>query len=98
VLEEDPGNAEALIATGGIHHDTNQPIEALAMLMRAEKVAPDNAEVEARLGHLLWVTFHDGPRALPHLKKALDLAPNSRAAPDLRALETQAAAAAGTAP
>jgi len=98
VLDDEGDNAEALIAVGGIHHDTNQPMEALATLMHAEQVSPDNAEVEARLGHLLWVTFHDGAAALPHLRKALDLAPNSPAAADLSAWATQAAAASGKTP
>ncbi|MBI3449947.1 MAG: glycosyltransferase family 39 protein [Acidobacteria bacterium] len=98
VLDDEGDNAEALIAVGGIHHDTNQPMEALSTLMRAEQVSPDNAEVEARLGHLLWVTFHDGAAALPHLRKALDLAPNSPAAADLSAWATQAGAASGKTP
>jgi tetratricopeptide (TPR) repeat protein len=98
VLEDDPLNEEALIATGGIQHDTNQPIEALSMLLRAESVDPNNAEVEARLGHLFWVTFHDGAKALPRLRKALELAPNSPAAADLSAFATAAAAATGLTP
>jgi len=98
VMDDDSMNAEALIATGGIYHDTNQPIEALAILLRAETAEPDNAEIEARLGHLFWVTFHDGAKALPHLRKALELAPNSPMAAQLSDLATQAAAATGLTP
>ncbi len=93
VLDEDPRNAAALVATGGIYHDTRQPIEALTTLRRAVEVDPNNAEVQARLGHLYWIVFRDGGRALPHLRRALELAPRSKAAADLSALAAEIAAA-----
>jgi tetratricopeptide (TPR) repeat protein len=98
VLEEDPRNAEALAAAGAAYHDTNQPMEALQTLLKAESADPDNAEVQARLGHLYWVVFHAGDKALPHLRKALELDPTGPAAPGLSAMASQIAAATGLAP
>jgi tetratricopeptide (TPR) repeat protein len=97
VVEEDPRNPDALAAMGAIHHDTHKPIEALETLLRAEMADPSNPEVQARLGHLYWFTFKDGAQALPHLRRALEMAPNSAAAPRLSALVAEIDAA-GAAP
>lgn len=98
VLEDDPRNAVALATTGAIWHDTNKPMEALETLLKAESVDPENPEVHARLGHLYWVVFHDGEKALPHIRKALELAPQNPAAASLSAMASDIAAKTGLTP
>lgn len=86
VLEEDPDHPAALATIGAIHHDINQPWQALQALTRAKQVDPRNAEVWARLGHLYWFVYESPANALAHLQRALELAPDSPAAPRIRAL------------
>lgn len=98
VLVDDPRNAEALAVTGAIHHDLDQPMRALKVLLMAEMADPENPEVHARLGHLFWFVFHDGEKALPHLRKAVDLAPSSPVSENLRNLAEGISAATGVSP
>lgn len=100
VLEEEPDNAAALAARGAIHQDINQPWQALQFLGRAVLADPRNPEVHARLGHLYWYVYESPGKALFHLRRALELAPNAQVAPQLRALvqQIEATAGAGAAP
>ncbi len=98
VLDDDPRDAEALAVSGAIHHELDHPMRALQILMRAEAVNPANREVQARLGHLYWFVFEDGARALPHLRKALELDPTAPDARNLSALVAQISAATGLTP
>lgn len=86
VLDEDPENPAALATKGAIHHDINQPWQALQVLSKAKRVDPRNAEVQARLGHLYWFVYESPSQALIHLRRALELEPASPAAPRIRAL------------
>ena len=92
VLDEDPRNIDALVMMGGIYHDTRQPMPALETLLRAQAVDPKNAEVQARLGHLYWFVSRDAEKALEHLRRAIEIAPDAAAAPALSALAAQIAA------
>jgi tetratricopeptide (TPR) repeat protein len=98
VMEEDPRNAEALALVGGIHHDTNQPMQALKVLSLAAQEDPGNAEVHARLGHLYWFVFKDGEKALMGIRTSLELAPESPMARQLSALAAEISAAQSTNP
>jgi len=98
VLDDDPRDPEALAVVGGIYQDMNEPMQALKTLMRAEKADPLNGEVQARLGYLYWFVFQDGEQALQHLRRALEIAPNSAAAPKLSALASEIASKTGLAP
>jgi tetratricopeptide (TPR) repeat protein len=98
VLEWETGNVEALAALGGAFHDINQPMQALKFLMRAVEADPTNVEVHARLGHLYWTVFGDGEKALPHIRRALELNPTSPAATSLSALARRISEATGLNP
>ncbi|HXI02255.1 MAG TPA: hypothetical protein VNI57_03680, partial [Candidatus Saccharimonadales bacterium] len=89
ILDERPGDAEALATKGAIHQDINQPWQALQYLMAAAKADPNNAEVHARLGHLYWFVFESPDNAVTQLEKALQLEPSSPVAPRIRALIDQ---------
>jgi len=93
VLDDDPMNAEALAVAGGIHQDMDQPMQALKYLSLAEIASPSSEEVQARLGYLYWFVFEDGGKALVHLRRSLELAPNGPGASSHSALAAEIAAA-----
>jgi Flp pilus assembly protein TadD len=73
---EDPGDAEVLAMRGIIYREQKMPAEAEADLLDALRVAPDLAGAHSALAVLYDATGRGG-EALPHHRRATELAPKN---------------------
>jgi Tfp pilus assembly protein PilF len=69
-----PRNVSALVLSGSAHILDGSPNQALDPLEAAERIAPQNADVQFNLG-LAWLGVNRPDRAEAAWKRALELAP-----------------------
>jgi Flp pilus assembly protein TadD len=74
VVAVSPRNVSALVLSGSAHILDGSPNQALDPLEAAERIAPQNADVQFNLG-LAWLGVNRPDRAEAAWKRALELAP-----------------------
>jgi tetratricopeptide (TPR) repeat protein len=78
-VEKNPGSWMARASYAAVLMDKNQFDEAMTHLRAAEKIDPNNAEIQNNIGLVLLQT--DGPEAaLPYYRRALEIEPSRAAA------------------
>jgi len=75
VLDADHNHLEALLRRGRLYLDLGDYSRAVSDFMRAEEVAPDNAEIQYCLGDF-WYARKDYNRSVNYYTAALGLNPN----------------------
>lgn len=87
-LAKEPNTLDALLARSALHLDEGEPVDALALLNRADRIAPDNPDVLSGLARG-YMAIKVTCKARRLADRAVELAPNAAWPVYVRALVHQ---------